>query len=629
MPYASNATLPPAVKKLDPRLQTAFRKAFNSAYDTYKGDEQKAFATAWATVNKMKENQSSFHPSFLRVLDLYLSRYGRELGEDKFSYFLVRNGLDPSKSYDPHTQFNESFTWAEPYIRFMKEDKQAKYYAVRALHAIISLNNNDYTDWGDMERAAMSMNYRPLNYNHDHDRWIPYPRTRVEYAKAEDMCVELILRVDNQDAYLQKQLDHDPSIPEKEWINHPSIEGRPMLGGAEKGYHFTALAMLEKGYHIPGDPLSEIFPIMMEGVQGGEVCLMVNGEKVCLECDAALKEGTDMNENEGEINQGGAVCSNCGLIVNLDGIADPSEVDCPNCGADMTSRPEKTVETANNLNNTESDSKTMSDNSVEDISTPVVPENTGTEPSASELKTENARLNAELSNKIAEVIELTNALRQTTIEKTQNENRLRSDNMEMSTQLASKTREVGILTSYKNRTAEQDAELAKKEATIGGLEAEIEEKNTVITRKDSRHQGLSKELVSLKEDFEKLKVQMDNVRNERNDLSVKARMSEEKALNETRERSRIELDNADLLDKLRENTAEISKLSERLALGANQKLQLEKTNSQLEEVARKAAETHRDKLAEAVQTIEKAKKFHTWAWQQLKEAGVAVLQSEG
>jgi len=53
MPYSSINDLPDAVKKkLSTEQQKMWMSVFNSAYDEYKGDEAKAFATAWAAVKK-------------------------------------------------------------------------------------------------------------------------------------------------------------------------------------------------------------------------------------------------------------------------------------------------------------------------------------------------------------------------------------------------------------------------------------------------------------------------------------------------------------------------------------------------------------------------------------------------
>ena len=348
---------------------------------------------------------------------------------------------------------------------------------------------------------------------------------------------------------------------------------------------------------------------------------MVNGERVCLECDTALTEGNTMSEEYkiGEINHGGAICPNCDHIVNLDGIKIPSEVDCPNCGTAMKPRPEKTVETANKLNNPESDSKTMTDSSAE----------LKVEKTKTELEAEVANLHVEVANANSTLIEVTTKLRETERDRMNEANDFRTEIQSLTEKLATKTREVGTLTRVKNRVSELTEEVSRLETVENELSATVEGQQSIIESKAVRNKELLNEINELKTSYAGLRVQLDESRRERNDLSVRTKASEEKALNETRERSRIELDNANLLEKQRQLTSDISKLTERVSLSATQKLEQEKALAALLSENTKLKETHEAKLAEAIDTIEKAKKFHSWAWQQLKEAGVAVLQSEG
>ena len=60
MPYGSKAELPAAVRKLPEHAQTIWMSAFNAAYKQYDGDEQKAFAVAWAAANKYKNKEAVF-----------------------------------------------------------------------------------------------------------------------------------------------------------------------------------------------------------------------------------------------------------------------------------------------------------------------------------------------------------------------------------------------------------------------------------------------------------------------------------------------------------------------------------------------------------------------------------------
>jgi cation transport regulator ChaB len=63
MPYQKLDELPEAVKTLPTHGQEIWMAAFNSAFDQYKGDEEKAFATAWAAVkNKYKKEGDKWVP---------------------------------------------------------------------------------------------------------------------------------------------------------------------------------------------------------------------------------------------------------------------------------------------------------------------------------------------------------------------------------------------------------------------------------------------------------------------------------------------------------------------------------------------------------------------------------------
>jgi cation transport regulator ChaB len=55
MPYHSKSELPANVRKLPEHAQTIWMSAFNAAFKEYGGDEQRAFATAWAAANKYKK----------------------------------------------------------------------------------------------------------------------------------------------------------------------------------------------------------------------------------------------------------------------------------------------------------------------------------------------------------------------------------------------------------------------------------------------------------------------------------------------------------------------------------------------------------------------------------------------
>lgn len=68
MPYNTLMELPPAVKKLPKKLQEAWMKAFNNAFEQYK-NEATAFAVAWSVVNKMQESVEVKHAKEGEMID--------------------------------------------------------------------------------------------------------------------------------------------------------------------------------------------------------------------------------------------------------------------------------------------------------------------------------------------------------------------------------------------------------------------------------------------------------------------------------------------------------------------------------------------------------------------------------
>ena len=238
-------------------------------------DQKQAAAICYS----MFRNEA-MHPDFQRIIGLFFKRYPVKEALEKFTKFITSNGLNPSKAYNPEVQFKESFEWIEPLIQPYKQDTEAKYYLVTALTADISMNNVDYGPEDRLAREDSSMNWRPVNINHDHNRWLPYPRTRVDFSAENEFSLEATLRVDNQDSWLQKKLDSGE-------IMHPSIEGRPHpISGR---YHFTGLALLEKGVELPGMPTAEIVPLVFNESIGKSICEFKGGKMVC-ECETKTTE---------------------------------------------------------------------------------------------------------------------------------------------------------------------------------------------------------------------------------------------------------------------------------------------------------------------------------------------------
>lgn len=280
--------MPPAVQKLPENQQRQFLAAFNSALKQY-GSEERAFAVAWSAVNKQR--QEAIHPDFVRILSLFTKRFGAESGTAKFEEFLAQNNISPFLPYRPEYQFKESFDWVEPLIVPYKQDHEAKYYLVRALTANISMNNKDYGPPERLEKAANTLSWRPINLNHNHQEWLPYPRNRVDYATSSDLSVEATMRIDNKEAHIQKMLDEKKIV-------HPSIEGRP---DPEGGYHFTGMALLTVGEQIPGDPLTEILPLAFNESVGRQFCELKDGKLEC-GCQPQNEVNVKMSKEESETN---------------------------------------------------------------------------------------------------------------------------------------------------------------------------------------------------------------------------------------------------------------------------------------------------------------------------------------
>ena len=209
---------------------------------------------------------------------------------------MTKYGLNISKPYSNQVQLYEclgglceAFRWTTPLMQYYKSDESAKFYKTKALTVNISMNKKDYTDLEQFKDAAPTLTWRPLNMNHDHKKFLPFPEARVDWAAYEDQAVECIIRIPNELKSIQAAIESGD-------IMHVSIEGEPRgaSGNAPEYYNFTALALLEKDVTLPGDPLTYLEPLFMRESMARS---LVESLEIDREKDIRKREVKEMTEN--------------------------------------------------------------------------------------------------------------------------------------------------------------------------------------------------------------------------------------------------------------------------------------------------------------------------------------------
>lgn len=246
------------------------------------------------------------HADFIQFYHDFINLYGEELGDQKYRSMLAAYSLDETQSYGSQLTREclngvcESFQWTKPLIQYLRTDKDAKYYKVRALTASLSANKNDYRDIEELERSARTLTWRPLNLNHNPLEILPFPDNRVDWAEFEDKAVEAIIRIHNNQKTIQDKLDNGEIV-------NPSIEGEPRGGHrtpdgnkVPKWYNFTALALLEKDKTLPGVPSTYGFePLFLNESLGRSLVESLSMEKIkTKEKTLTTPEQVDLKEAE-------------------------------------------------------------------------------------------------------------------------------------------------------------------------------------------------------------------------------------------------------------------------------------------------------------------------------------------
>lgn len=150
------------------------------------------------------------------------------------------------------------------HLEYMGEDKEvpgSKMFKVEAIHVTTTRNRRKFTK-EELEIAARSLSFRPLNINHEVTRALPFNQngfllntTLDMHFNPEKNVVEGRIRVSD--------IDTIHRIESKD-IDAVSIEQMPTRGETcdivsceQHGVAFIGLALLEKGI-MPGDPNAKI-----------------------------------------------------------------------------------------------------------------------------------------------------------------------------------------------------------------------------------------------------------------------------------------------------------------------------------------------------------------------------------
>ncbi len=175
------------------------------------------------------------------------------------------------------------------HFEYMGEDKEvpgSKLYKVEAIHVTTTRNRRKFTK-EELEKAASSLSFRPLNINHDEGRTLPFHQegfllntTMAMHFNSKGKRVEGRIRVTDPNT-INKIENGD--------INTVSIEQMPTKGETcdvvsceQHGVAFIGLALLEKDV-MPGDPQARI--ITESFVANTIESLMVTDvQRECKEC---------------------------------------------------------------------------------------------------------------------------------------------------------------------------------------------------------------------------------------------------------------------------------------------------------------------------------------------------------
>jgi hypothetical protein len=493
------------------------------------------------------------------------------------------------------------------------------------------------------------------------------------------------------------QLDHDPRVPRKEWINHPSVQGYGIYNGE---LEWAGLACLEVGAQLPGDPLSEIVPLILNESIRSKFCKIVDGLIICEtgvnqigetknmknrfttqstrieQMTETPPESTEMSDEErafmDECTSSGKSREDCALEWQHKlGATQPPATTVPDFGAPTTPldqpEPPSFDLTAAPLPETEPPI------AAPDLS-PIVPDMSPIPAAAAEQvepldaappQDEHASFIQACSaqGKSEEECEAEWQLRQELPSEFQppaTESRLLAcseRNVQLQSRLAAKaTREVTLLNE--NATLREqlsraskvnimyDAEkehtrLLKNENTQ--LRSHITKNNSLFTNTKDRNVIQLKESIDevrrlerkvdakdalvteLQEKMDTLLIQSTRLRRDVSQLTDKSTKSNDRARSAVKDRSDIQIENANLRDEAARMTRQLSTLTEQRAVDAKKMYALEKRGLKMSESLSGGSKT----VISLQKDLKVAGDRLNKAWNKLNELGEYVVKSDG
>ena len=179
-------------------------------------------------------------------------------------------------------------------FEYLGEDREvpgSKMFKVEAIHVGTTRNKRKFTK-EELEIAARSLSFRPLNINHDDSKTLPFNEGGFLMNTTLDMHFE-----SKQNAVIGKiRVSDSDTIHriESKDINTVSIEQMPTRGEScdmvsceQHGVAFIGLALLEKEV-APGDPRAKIHT---ESIDSNPITELIvpQAQRECTECTDFVK----------------------------------------------------------------------------------------------------------------------------------------------------------------------------------------------------------------------------------------------------------------------------------------------------------------------------------------------------